>query len=163
MAGALVGALRGLADSRPLVRQHGERQVLRTLWPDSRRRRPPRVLPFLHPGRPARWHDNIENDVHGRDEIVALAQRLAGLDIRPQGYTPRFRMDAAAFTSTMNVACVSRILVSSQATSSGKVDRAGSLPRKNMNPCKVCVATPQAVQSGVEIVFTLHEDYVPSG
>ena len=31
---------------------------------------------------PARWYDNIENDVHGRDEIVALARRLAGLDIR---------------------------------------------------------------------------------
>ncbi|MGA2256030.1 MAG: ADP-ribosylglycohydrolase family protein [Thermoguttaceae bacterium] len=31
---------------------------------------------------PARWHDNIENGTHGRDEIVALARRLAGLDIR---------------------------------------------------------------------------------
>ena len=31
---------------------------------------------------PARWHDNIENGPHGRDEIVALARRLAGLDIR---------------------------------------------------------------------------------
>ena len=31
---------------------------------------------------PARWYDNIENGVHGRDEIVALARRLAGLDIR---------------------------------------------------------------------------------
>ena len=33
---------------------------------------------------PARWHDNIENGLHGRDEIVALARRLAGLDIRSQ-------------------------------------------------------------------------------
>ncbi len=33
---------------------------------------------------PARWYDNIENGVHGRDEIVALARRLAGLDIRLQ-------------------------------------------------------------------------------
>jgi poly(ADP-ribose) glycohydrolase ARH3 len=31
---------------------------------------------------PARWYDNIENGVHGRDEIVALAQRLATLDVR---------------------------------------------------------------------------------
>ncbi len=30
---------------------------------------------------PARWYDNIENGVHGQDEIVALARRLAGLDI----------------------------------------------------------------------------------
>jgi poly(ADP-ribose) glycohydrolase ARH3 len=30
---------------------------------------------------PARWYDNIENSVHGRDEIVALARRLAGLEI----------------------------------------------------------------------------------
>jgi poly(ADP-ribose) glycohydrolase ARH3 len=33
---------------------------------------------------PARWYDNIENGVHGRDEIVGLARRLAGLDIRSQ-------------------------------------------------------------------------------
>jgi poly(ADP-ribose) glycohydrolase ARH3 len=33
---------------------------------------------------PARWHDNIENGSHGRDEIVAVARRLAGLDIRSQ-------------------------------------------------------------------------------
>jgi poly(ADP-ribose) glycohydrolase ARH3 len=31
---------------------------------------------------PARWYDNIENGVHGRDEIVALARRLAKLDVR---------------------------------------------------------------------------------
>lgn len=31
---------------------------------------------------PARWYDNIENGVHGRDEIVALAGQLAGLDLR---------------------------------------------------------------------------------
>ena len=31
----------------------------------------------------ARWRDNIENGVHGRDEIVALARRLAGINIRP--------------------------------------------------------------------------------
>jgi len=31
---------------------------------------------------PARWHDNIENGSHGRDEIVALARRLSALDIR---------------------------------------------------------------------------------
>lgn len=31
---------------------------------------------------PARWRDNIENGVRGRDEIVVLARRLAGLDIR---------------------------------------------------------------------------------
>ncbi len=31
---------------------------------------------------PARWYENIENGKHGRDEIVALAQRLASLDIR---------------------------------------------------------------------------------
>jgi ADP-ribosylglycohydrolase len=31
---------------------------------------------------PARWHDNIENGPHGRDELVALARRLAGLDSR---------------------------------------------------------------------------------
>ena len=29
--------------------------------------------------------DNIENGVHGRDAIVALARRLAGLDIRSAG------------------------------------------------------------------------------
>lgn len=33
---------------------------------------------------PARWHDKIENGVHGRDEMVGLARRLAGLDIRAQ-------------------------------------------------------------------------------
>jgi poly(ADP-ribose) glycohydrolase ARH3 len=31
---------------------------------------------------PARWHDNIENGAHGRDEIIVLARRLAELDIR---------------------------------------------------------------------------------
>jgi len=31
---------------------------------------------------PARWYNNIENGVHGRDEIVALARCLARLDIR---------------------------------------------------------------------------------
>jgi len=31
---------------------------------------------------PARWYDNIENGMRGRDEIVALAQRLVGLDVR---------------------------------------------------------------------------------
>jgi ADP-ribosylglycohydrolase len=31
---------------------------------------------------PARWYDNIENGVRGRDEIVALARRLARLDVR---------------------------------------------------------------------------------
>jgi poly(ADP-ribose) glycohydrolase ARH3 len=30
---------------------------------------------------PARWFDNIENGARGRDEIAALARRLAGLDI----------------------------------------------------------------------------------
>ncbi len=30
---------------------------------------------------PARWHDNIENGPHGRDEIVVLARRLAGYDV----------------------------------------------------------------------------------
>ena len=33
---------------------------------------------------PARWYDNIENGVHGRDEIVILARQLAGFDIRLQ-------------------------------------------------------------------------------
>jgi hypothetical protein len=28
---------------------------------------------------PARWHDNIENGEHGRDEIVSLARRLAAV------------------------------------------------------------------------------------
>jgi poly(ADP-ribose) glycohydrolase ARH3 len=31
---------------------------------------------------PSRWYVNIENGVHGRDEIIAVAQRLAILDIR---------------------------------------------------------------------------------
>ena len=31
---------------------------------------------------PARWYDNIENGPRGRDEIVALARRLAALDVR---------------------------------------------------------------------------------
>jgi poly(ADP-ribose) glycohydrolase ARH3 len=31
---------------------------------------------------PTRWFDNMENSVHGRDEIVALARRLAGLEVR---------------------------------------------------------------------------------
>jgi ADP-ribosylglycohydrolase len=31
---------------------------------------------------PARWYDTIENGVHGRDEIVALARRLARLEAR---------------------------------------------------------------------------------
>jgi ADP-ribosylglycohydrolase len=31
---------------------------------------------------PARWHDNIENGTRDRDEIVAVARLLAGLDIR---------------------------------------------------------------------------------
>jgi poly(ADP-ribose) glycohydrolase ARH3 len=30
---------------------------------------------------PARWHDNIENGKHGRDEIVELARQLARLEI----------------------------------------------------------------------------------
>lgn len=30
---------------------------------------------------PARWFENIENGVHGRDEIVTLARRLARLDL----------------------------------------------------------------------------------
>jgi poly(ADP-ribose) glycohydrolase ARH3 len=30
---------------------------------------------------PVRWHDNIENGAHGRDEIVSVARRLAELDI----------------------------------------------------------------------------------
>jgi ADP-ribosylglycohydrolase len=34
---------------------------------------------------PARWYDNIENSVHGRDEITVLARHLAGLDIRLAG------------------------------------------------------------------------------
>jgi poly(ADP-ribose) glycohydrolase ARH3 len=33
---------------------------------------------------PARWFDNIENGVHGRDEMLALARRLAKIDIRSQ-------------------------------------------------------------------------------
>jgi poly(ADP-ribose) glycohydrolase ARH3 len=33
---------------------------------------------------PARWYDNIENGAHGRDEIVAAARRLAGLDVGAQ-------------------------------------------------------------------------------
>ena len=33
---------------------------------------------------PAGWYDNIENGVHGRDEIVILARQLAGFDIRLQ-------------------------------------------------------------------------------
>jgi len=31
---------------------------------------------------PARWHDNMENGEHGRDEIVAVARQLANSDIR---------------------------------------------------------------------------------
>jgi hypothetical protein len=31
---------------------------------------------------PARWFDHIENGMHGRDEMVTLARRLAMLDIR---------------------------------------------------------------------------------
>lgn len=31
---------------------------------------------------PARWYERIENGEHGRDEIAALARRLAALDIR---------------------------------------------------------------------------------
>jgi ADP-ribosylglycohydrolase len=31
---------------------------------------------------PARWYDNIENGSQEREEIVALAWRLAKLDIR---------------------------------------------------------------------------------
>ena len=31
---------------------------------------------------PARWRDNIENGVHGRDEILAVGKKLAGLDVR---------------------------------------------------------------------------------
>jgi ADP-ribosylglycohydrolase len=31
---------------------------------------------------PARWYDNIENGPQGRDQIVALAKRLATLDVR---------------------------------------------------------------------------------
>jgi len=34
---------------------------------------------------PARWYEHIEDGVHGRDEIVAVARRLAGLDIRSPG------------------------------------------------------------------------------
>ncbi len=30
---------------------------------------------------PARWYDNMENGIHGRDEIVAVARRLSALDI----------------------------------------------------------------------------------
>jgi poly(ADP-ribose) glycohydrolase ARH3 len=33
---------------------------------------------------PARWHDNIENGLRGRDEIVVLAERLSRLDIRAE-------------------------------------------------------------------------------
>jgi poly(ADP-ribose) glycohydrolase ARH3 len=30
---------------------------------------------------PARWYDNIENDQHGRDEIVGLARGLAAVTL----------------------------------------------------------------------------------
>jgi poly(ADP-ribose) glycohydrolase ARH3 len=31
---------------------------------------------------PARWYDNIENGVHGRDEILAVGKELAAIDVR---------------------------------------------------------------------------------
>jgi ADP-ribosylglycohydrolase len=31
---------------------------------------------------PARWHGNIENGVHGRNEILTVGKKLAALDFR---------------------------------------------------------------------------------
>jgi ADP-ribosylglycohydrolase len=31
---------------------------------------------------PARWFNNIEKSVHGRDEILAVGKKLAALDVR---------------------------------------------------------------------------------